>query len=177
VLSGRCMSLALCRHADLGHHGEVLPAPPLNSSLHNAIAPTAAALGGVAAAVFVRSGGSVPLLRCPFHQLTGWWCPGCGLTRGTGRLVTGDIMGAMAHNIFTPLIVLAIAAAWWAWWWPTVSDRLPQRARWTRIATKDKRASRRFTLNSRTTPWAIGILVVFTVARNVPWAPFAVLAP
>jgi Protein of unknown function (DUF2752) len=151
------------------HHGDMSFVPPSFSaaarwSVMPFVAPTVAAAAGLSAAVFVRLGGSVPFLRCPLHEMTGLWCPGCGLTRGAARLVTGDIAGAMAYNVFTPVVVLAIATAWWTWWWPTVA---PSRSN----------GIRRLVLPTRATPWVIGALLVFTVARNLPWAPFAALAP
>jgi hypothetical protein len=137
---------------------------PARWLLPPAVAPTLTAVAALGTAVFVRLGGAIPMLRCPLHQMTGLWCPGCGLTRGSARLVTGDIGGAMAYNVFTPVVVLAIAAAWWAWWWPTVASHRAPRVR-------------RLVLPAPVTPWLLGALIVFTVARNLPWAPFSALTP
>ena len=99
---------------------------------------------------------------CTFRQLTGLWCPGCGLTRGTHHLLNGDLGAAVASNVFTPLVALALAGAWWAWWRHAgghrtggVLDRAP---RWA-------------------SPVLLGAVVVFGVVRNLPIAPFDALAP
>ena len=54
-------------------------------------------------------------LPCPFRALTGWWCPGCGLTRATHYLFRGDIGQALRYNLFVVVILLALAATWAAW--------------------------------------------------------------
>jgi hypothetical protein len=54
-------------------------------------------------------------LPCPFRQATGLWCPGCGLTRGMHALLGGDVPGAVAMNLFTPLAAVLLVAAWWTW--------------------------------------------------------------
>jgi len=44
---------------------------------------------------------------CPWHELTGWPCPGCGTTRALVRLLHADLSGALALN---PLAACAVAA-------------------------------------------------------------------
>ena len=43
---------------------------------------------------------------CPLFSLTGFACPGCGLTRGFHALFHGDIMTALGYNALIPLFVL-----------------------------------------------------------------------
>lgn len=43
-------------------------------------------------------------LDCPFRWLTGWQCPGCGVTHLVLALVHGDLDGAWQAN---PAIILA----------------------------------------------------------------------
>jgi hypothetical protein len=99
---------------------------------------------------------------CAFHSLTGLWCPGCGLTRGTHQLLNGNLPAALSYNIFTPLVLGAIVITWalWArraWAGPTVSlsTSLP---RWWGTALA-------------------ATLVVYGVARNVPLPALRTLAP
>jgi hypothetical protein len=97
---------------------------------------------------------------CPFHAATGWWCPGCGLTRATHHLLHGDVLAALSYHALAPVVLAAGIWSWLAWWWPTIGGRgspgpaqLPVRA-WVALG---------------------GALIVFAVLRNV--APFASLAP
>lgn len=54
----------------------------------------------VAAVVFfVCNPEAVPVFpRCPFHVLTGWQCPGCGLQRAVHSLLHLDVAAAFHHN-------------------------------------------------------------------------------
>ena len=37
-------------------------------------------------------------LPCPFHWLTGWYCPGCGTQRALHDLLHGRVAEAFGHN-------------------------------------------------------------------------------
>src|SRR5512142_3404814 len=79
--------------------------------------PRAHALVGVsvatAAALLLRSH---PLLswRCPFHELLGVACPGCGGTRALAALLNGQWGEAVDQNLL--IVALAPLAAIWAAW-------------------------------------------------------------
>jgi hypothetical protein len=92
---------------------------------------------------------------CPFRSVTGWWCPGCGLTRATHHLLRGDIGQALRFNLFVAVVLVAAAAAWTTW----LLTSLGHRPRWA-LST------------SRVSPvvWAAAsaVLVVFAVIRNLP---------
>ncbi|REK12294.1 MAG: DUF2752 domain-containing protein [Actinobacteria bacterium] len=51
---------------------------------------------------------------CPFANVTGIACPGCGMTRAAGFLMRGDLAAALTYH---PLVVLMAlqAIAGWAW--------------------------------------------------------------
>lgn len=89
---------------------------------------------------------------CPFRTLTGWWCPGCGLTRATHYLLRGQLADAFRFNLLVVFVVAAIALSW-ASWLLSVSGRslLGGRAlpRWTVAAM-------------------IVLAVAYAVARNLP---------
>ncbi|MGA3217595.1 MAG: DUF2752 domain-containing protein [Acidimicrobiales bacterium] len=95
---------------------------------------------------------------CPFHALTGLWCPFCGGTRAVWAAAHGQF-GLMMHaNALFPAMVLAAAWGWLSWlgkatgWWTWPSP------------------------NTRLVGWTFaGLLVAFTVLRNVPGLAF--LAP
>ncbi|GAB3350699.1 DUF2752 domain-containing protein [Lysobacter tyrosinilyticus] len=87
---------------------------------------------------------------CVFHDLTGWYCPGCGITRALHALVHFDLKRALAMNAFlvTSLPLLALMAA----------QGLMQKSLLPRPVA-------RVAFDGR---WWIGALVVFGVLRNLP---------
>lgn len=48
---------------------------------------------------------------CPFHELTGWFCPACGGMRMTHDLLHGDLGAAFVDNAFV-LIGLPLLLVW-----------------------------------------------------------------
>lgn len=96
---------------------------------------------------------------CPLHALTGLYCPGCGSTRALHALLHGDLAHALAMNplLVVSLPVLAAMALNAAGWQPAGTQRL-----WRALG--------------RPRPWLL-LLVGYAVLRNLPWAPFAWLAP
>src|SRR5215218_1422054 len=72
----------------------------------------AAGAGGVvsgAAAVWYfdpKTAGIFPV--CPLYSLTGFACPGCGLTRGFHALFHGDILTALDYNAMLPFFAVLI---------------------------------------------------------------------
>ncbi len=125
-----------------------------------AAAATGAALATVGGALAVAGprATAVPTVPCLFHAVTGWWCPLCGLTRGTRLLLHGDLAGAVGMHPLTPLVVLAIAACWVAWARTAWADRPPGDSVVLRSAAA--------VLNHRAT-WVLA--AAFAVARNLPW--------
>lgn len=100
-----------------------------------------------------------PLPPCPLRALTGLYCPGCGSTRCLHALVHLDLAGALAMNpllvlALLPLAVLALHGA----------GLLPQRLQ----PLRDRLAAPGM--------WLV-VLLAYAVLRNLPWAPFTLLAP
>lgn len=100
-----------------------------------------------------------PLPPCPLRALTGLYCPGCGSTRCLHALAHLDLAGAMAMNpllvlSLLPLAVLVLHGA----------ELLP-----TRLLSLG---------NALAAPklWLV-LLLGFAFLRNLPWAPFTLLAP
>lgn len=50
-------------------------------------------------------------IPCPIRLLTGYLCPGCGVTRMAVSLIRGDISAAYAYNPFV-LTVLPLLGIW-----------------------------------------------------------------
>lgn len=101
------------------------------------------------------------LPACPLYSITGFACPGCGLTRGFHALFHGDIIPALDFNLLVPvwavifgwvfvsLILLAVRGRGLAMW-PMRPNFL-----WTFLI----------------------VLLVFGVLRNLPIYPFTILFP
>ena len=98
---------------------------------------------------------------CPLYSLTGFACPGCGLTRGFHALFHGDVIAAMDFNalipvwavifvyVFISLTLLAVRGRGLPMW-PTTPRFL-----WTFMI----------------------VLLVFGVLRNLPFYPLSILFP
>jgi hypothetical protein len=106
---------------------------------------------------------------CIFHNATGLWCPGCGLTRATHALLTGHPLQALGYNIFTPLVLVAVVLAMVSW----------TRTSWGHdaLATPAVLLAWSRTRSRTITVAAPAALVLYGVLRNIPAAPFRALAP
>ena len=51
-------------------------------------------------------------LFCIFHKLSGWLCPGCGMTRSLLCFFTGQFEMSFYFNPFGPLVALALISIW-----------------------------------------------------------------
>lgn len=122
-----------------------------------------AALGACGIAVVYvfdpRVPGNYPV--CPFLSLTGCYCPGCGTLRALYQLLHADVVGAIGYN---PLAVLSLPFIIYSFTTSALrSVRVPApgpafiHPQWIRML--------------------LAGIVVFWVLRNVPVAPFTVLAP
>ena len=58
--------------------------------------------------VLTLFGYEIPVV-CGFRRLTGYGCPGCGLTRSFAFMAHGDVFGAFGMNYFGPLLFSAFA--------------------------------------------------------------------
>ena len=101
--------------------------------------------------------GNLP--KCVFHELTGLYCPGCGVQRSFHALLQGHVLTAIDHNplfiLFLPLVIYFILAF-----------------------VFDKKHSRSSFIYKASFGIAVAIIVVsFWVLRNLPFAPFSWLAP
>jgi hypothetical protein len=50
----------------------------------------------------------IKIIICPFRNLTGLPCPGCGLTRGVYHLAHGEIAKALSFHILSPLFYVVV---------------------------------------------------------------------
>ena len=129
-----------------------MTAPTRRRRIAAPVGVAAAAIGG-AVLLRVRDPRTSTYLPCPFHALTGLWCPGCGATRAIGDLTRGDLAAAASSNVVAVVLAVGAVVVWTLW----------LRARWTGRTPALPRIDRpaRIAL--------IATLIVFTVVRNTPW--------
>lgn len=65
-----------------------------------------ATFGAAAVTAIATAGSDDGIVLCPFRRCTGAYCPGCGATRATNRLVQGDVGAAWSQH---PAVVLIAA--------------------------------------------------------------------
>ena len=97
---------------------------------------------------------------CLFHQTTGLLCPGCGSLRALHQLLHGHIEAAFHFN---PLLVLSLPL--FVWFAGLYCVRM------------FRNQSFRFRVSPRWVWIGIVIIFAFSVWRNLPGSPFALLDP
>jgi hypothetical protein len=135
-----------------------------NSGIATRIAAFGGAAGlagaaGVVASIDPTTSRIFPI--CPLYAITGFACPGCGLTRGFHAMFHGDVSTALDFNLLVPiwagifgyvlisLFVLSVRGRMLPMW-PT-----NQRFMWVFFV----------------------VLVTFGVVRNLPVYPLTILFP
>ncbi len=142
-----------------GLSGEFTGSMPLERWL--AAAGLAAASAGSALVWYFNPSNYHFFPACPILALTGFACPGCGLTRGFHALFHGDIYTAVDFNALTPLMALIFVFLF---------------ASLVSIAVRGKGLLRL----SASPTFLLGILILlllFGVLRNLPFYPFTFLYP
>lgn len=119
------------------------------------------AAGAVAAILFLfdpAKHGFYPF--CLFHRTTGWLCPGCGSLRAFHHLLNGELALALRHNL---LVVLSLPLFLF------LAGRL--------ILSALGRPVRPLTIPGRWIWLGLAVLILFGIARNLPFAQTLWLAP
>lgn len=94
---------------------------------------------------------------CPFLQLTGHPCPGCGGLRAVNDLTRFDIVGAASSNLYFVASIPFLAFGWLMW------------------VSKAWRGQPVEGPSARFVTVALVLLLAFWIARNTPWGAW--LAP
>ncbi|HUR98232.1 MAG TPA: DUF2752 domain-containing protein [Pyrinomonadaceae bacterium] len=98
---------------------------------------------------------------CPLYSLTGFACPGCGLTRGFHALFHGDVLTALDYNAMLPFFAALIGFGFVSLvYFAANGRRLPMNL-----------------LHPTALYVFLVLLLIFGVTRNLPWYPFNVLFP
>ncbi|MEO6656055.1 MAG: DUF2752 domain-containing protein [Pyrinomonadaceae bacterium] len=121
----------------------------------------AAMAGGSAFAAYFDPSTAHFFPVCPLFALTGFACPGCGLTRGFHALFYGDVVTAIDFNALIPVWAVIFGWVFVSIVLLAVRGRgLPMWPTWPRFL------------------WTFMIvLLVFGVVRNIPIHPFTILFP
>jgi hypothetical protein len=102
------------------------------------------------------------LPKCPFHSITGLYCPGCGSQRALSSLLHLDIAAATRYNLLMVVSLPLITYSAYAAWMNT----------FTQVKVHQK------LFHSVAFIWMLAVVVVvFAILRNIPYYPFNLLAP
>jgi hypothetical protein len=92
--------------------------------------------------------------RCVFHSITGLACPGCGSLRAVHNLLHGEFAAAFRLNPLMMVLLPAVAGMWLA------------------------RREAAFTALRPVWIWVVlSVILLFSVLRNLPMAPFSYFKP
>lgn len=98
---------------------------------------------------------------CPLYSLTGFACPGCGLTRGFHALFHGDVLTALDYNALIPLVVAFFGYLFLSMAMVAARGRGFSIGKW-----------------NLTLIWiTFFALLLFGILRNLPFYPFTILFP
>lgn len=127
--------------------------------------PGLALLGaaGYAAALLVVDPFEDHGVECPFLEVTGRFCPGCGSSRAMHLVLHGRPLEALGYNAFAVVAVAALTVGWVGWLLRSVTGVRP---RWSPSPTA---------LPPAVLYGLLAAVTVFAVARNLP--AFDWLAP
>ena len=114
-------------------------------------------LGYMAMLFFFDPAGNTVFIPCPFHYVTGLYCPGCGSQRAFHSLLHLQFGRAIGYNLMMVVSIPFILAYY--------LKLLFTGKEWKILA--DNRLV-----------WSIfAVVVLFWVMRNIPVTPFSYLAP
>ena len=121
--------------------------------------------------IYIAAAGSILLLyffvepkngnlpTCFFHQITGFYCPGCGVQRSFHALLNGHISTALSYNLLfvlcLPLIIYFVLG----------------------YILEKKHSCSSFIYKPNFSLTVLIVVISFWLLRNLPFTPFSWLAP
>jgi Protein of unknown function (DUF2752) len=98
---------------------------------------------------------------CPLLKLTGFACPGCGMTRGFHALLHGDMLTALDYNLLLPAVLFFFGYLFVSFFLTFARGRGLSFKAFTPFVI-----------------WSFfGVALAFMVLRNLPFYPFNILYP
>jgi hypothetical protein len=129
--------------------------PPYRTARANEALRTPLGIAAAAAVALAADVAFDPVHRhvpmCPFHAVTGWWCPLCGGLRAADSLAHLNITTALHDNVLF-VAALPFVALWWLDW--LIGSRIGRRPRHL----------------AHLLPVAVALAVLFWITRNLPFA-------
>ena len=110
---------------------------------------------------FWPPGSSLMYPPCLLHRITGFHCPGCGVTRAAHSLMHGAFGVAARNNL-----LFVCSLPWMGYW------ILPRLHSWFQGSPLPS-----ISVPPRGAAWALLVLALFGILRNFPFEPFRWLAP
>jgi hypothetical protein len=98
---------------------------------------------------------------CPLYSLTGFACPGCGMTRGFHALFHGDFITALDFNAMIPLVTI-----FFGYWFLSLV--------FTAVRGRGFGFGK---MSAGLVGSTLILLLAFGVLRNIPSYPFTILFP
>ena len=126
-----------------------------------AAAAATAMAAGVSAVFYFEPTTAGFFPACPLYTITGYACPGCGLTRGFHALFHGDILTALDFNALIPLV-----AIFFGYWFLSLI-----------LVAVRGRGFGFGKMSAGLVATTFVLLVVFGIVRNIPAYPFTFLFP
>lgn len=100
--------------------------------------------------------------KCPFYNITGLYCPGCGSQRAAHDLIHGHFIEGFSHNYLILLLIVVLSYKVYA----LISQHLLKKPLKDNLLHK-----------SKVTNSILIVVILFWIFRNLPWFPFTLLAP
>ena len=116
---------------------------------------------GVAAVWYFEPATSGIFPACPLYAMTGFACPGCGMTRGFHALFHGDIVTALDYNALIPLVSI-----FFGYWFLSLV--------FTAVRGRGFGFGK---MSAGLVGTTFFLLLLFGIVRNIPAYPFTVLFP
>ncbi|MEO7210287.1 MAG: DUF2752 domain-containing protein [Chitinophagaceae bacterium] len=100
--------------------------------------------------------------QCPFHVLTGLYCPGCGSQRALSALLHGHFIDGMHDNFLAmlslPVLVFSASV-------------------YSLNFFREKKLKQSIFYKTWFVWLVLASVIIFTILRNIPVFPFSMLAP